>query len=785
MRYLCIHGHFYQPPRENAWLETIEKQHSAHPFHDWNQRINKECYGPNRAARQLNEAGKIKGILNNYAYLSFNFGPTLLSWLEKNDPRTYQFIQQADRDSIARLGKGNAMAQVYNHMIMPLANRRDKTTQVLWGKRDFEYRFGRPPEGMWLAETAVDLETLEIMVDAGIQFVVLAPRQAKGRMDPTLSYQIQLPNHKSIRVFFYHGPLSQALAFEGLLNDGKKMAHALMRHSDAGSEGGLLHIATDGESYGHHHRFGEMALASCLEEIIETPGYALVNYAWYTANFPPAGEILIHENSSWSCEHGVERWRSHCGCKTGGEESWTQHWRGPLREALDHLRDRLNEGTASLMQKVFNDPLAARNDYIKLLLSRSPENKIWFFNKYKVAQENQILALRCMELQRNLMLMYTSCAWFFNEVSEIETTQVMQYALRALQYGEKIMGHSLLEEFSSKLAKAPSNKALYGDARKVFERVVLPKMLTLEKVAMHMAALCLFESLPAEKSLFNYSVVTHTVVRHTEGEKVLAAGRITIQSVLVDSQETFSFLAGYWGIEDLWGMVGLETAESSPSLPSAQELAQWMKGSPPEILGLWNPKLEGHSFSMHSLFAEQREKIYQSMAEKNKQSIFQQLQSIYDQNAPLAALALKETHALFPPFKAAAQALFNEKLEVFLAKDSWTEKEKRELLDEKQRWELSLLDPEKYRLLLEAKLLKDLDHCLQHPEKTPWETVLERLIQDLAWAEALTLSPELWALQNRVFSLWEKQHSASSSPHLLLSLGFGSELLKRAHPAKE
>jgi alpha-amylase/alpha-mannosidase (GH57 family) len=789
MRYLCIHGHFYQPPRENAWLESIEKQSSAHPFHNWNQRINHECYGPNRAARLLNHQGEITGILNNYEYISFNFGPTLLSWIEKNDPRTYFFIQKADQNSLERLGYGNAMAQVYNHIIMPLASRKDKITQVLWGKRDFEHRFGRSPEGMWLAETAVDLETLETMVDAGIQFVVLAPRQAEGEVDTTLSYTLRLPNNKSLRAFFYNGPLSQALAFEGLLNDGKKMADQILALAKAGADNTLLHFATDGESYGHHHRFGEMALAACIEKIMNTPGYQIVNYAWYTANFPAASEVTIKENSSWSCEHGVERWRANCGCKTGGEDSWHQHWRAPLRKALDNLRDRLDQETRPLMKKVFNDPLSARNEYIKVLLTKNPETQSAFFEKFKVADENQTTALRLMELQRNRMLMYTSCAWFFNEVSEIETTQVMQYALRAIQYGEKLLGLSLLKDFSVELSKAPSNKMQYKDASGVLAQEVLPKMLTLEKVAMHVATLCLFEPFPSEKILFNYRILTHTIEKYAQGNKILSMGKITIQSVIVNSRETFSFIAAYFGIQDLYGKISLETENPNFTIPTAITSLKWDTLPPSELKKILDLHLSGHSFSLDSLFKEEKEKIYRTIAEKNKKNILHQLQLIYDQNKELAAIALEKTHALFPPFQAAAQALFNERLESLLMRDEWPRKEKIDLLEEKKKWGLSLFDPEKYKLLLEDKILKDLDVYLQNPERQSLKTVLDELLEELEWAEKLHLDPERWALQNRVFralTIEQKldrqiKNSKLPSSATLQKLGFSPSLLQRAH----
>ncbi|MBQ6001497.1 MAG: glycoside hydrolase, partial [Synergistaceae bacterium] len=287
-RYICIHGHFYQPPRENPWLETVELQESAAPWHDWNARISAECYSRNAASRILNEQGYIRRICNNYSRISFNIGPTLLTWLEENDPLCYSAILEADRKGSKRFsGHGPAMAQVYNHIIMPLASRRDKETQVKWGIEDFKKRFGRMPEGMWLAECAVDTESLEVLAENGIAFTILSPYQAQsvrvigwggwqdvtgGRVDTRCAYTCKLPSGREIAIFFYDGVLSQRVAFEGLLDDGGVFAHELETVNQAYGKPILCNIATDGESYGHHHAHGDMALAYCLERLEQASG---------------------------------------------------------------------------------------------------------------------------------------------------------------------------------------------------------------------------------------------------------------------------------------------------------------------------------------------------------------------------------------------------------------------------------------------------------------------------------------------------------------------------------
>jgi alpha-amylase/alpha-mannosidase (GH57 family) len=424
-KYVCIHGHFYQPPRENAWLEYVEMQDSSYPYHDWNERVTDECYAPNTASRILGSEGFITRIVNNYAKISFDFGPTLLSWLKDKSPDTYQGILDADRISQqAFSGHGSAMAQAYNHMIMPLANRQDKYTQVFWGIRDFEHRFGRRPEGMWLPETAVDLETLDIMAEQGIRFTILAPHQARrvcqigtdawkdvpdASIDPTMPYEINLSTGRKMVIFFYNGPISRELAFEDLLKSGEDFAHRLIEaFSENSPHPQLVHIADDGETYGHHHRFADMALAYAIDYIEANNLARITNYGEYLEKHPPTHQVEIIENTSWSCSHGIERWRNDCGCNAGRNPKWNQAWRAPLREAMDWLRDYLIGRYQEQASQFLDDPGAARNDYIEIILDRSPEN-IWkFFERHSTRELNEeetIKVLKLLELQRHAMLM--------------------------------------------------------------------------------------------------------------------------------------------------------------------------------------------------------------------------------------------------------------------------------------------------------------------------------------------------------------------------------------------
>ena len=477
-KFICIHGHFYQPPRENPWLEAITYQESAYPFHDWNERINAECYAPNTRARILDEKGVVIERVNNYSKISFDFGPTLLSWMEFKAPDTYQAVLEADKISRETFsGHGSAMAQCYSHMIMPLADSKDKYTQVYWGIRDFEFRFKRLPEGMWLPETAVDLETLQIMADLGIRFTVLAPHQAgrlldHGELDINQPYSVRLGAGRSINVFFYNGALSQSLAFENILQDGKCFAEKLMQ-TDNTDGPQLLSVATDGETYGHHYKFGDMALAFALKYIDDQVDARLTNFAEYLEKFPPQEEIEIIEKTSWSCAHGVGRWSSNCGCETGGRPEWNQGWRGPLRKALDWFQCRADSIFVEVGKGLFKDPWEARNRYIDIRINRYDRDT--FLSEQcqnSLDESKKVVVLKLLELQSNAMLMYTSCGWFFNDISGIETEQILLYAGKAIQLAEEISGEVLEPHFLELLELAESNVLEKGNGSQIYKNVI-------------------------------------------------------------------------------------------------------------------------------------------------------------------------------------------------------------------------------------------------------------------------------------------------------------------------
>lgn len=574
-RFVCVHGHFYQPPRENPWLETVEVQESAAPYHDWNDRITAECYAPNGASRIQNRQNEIVRILNNYARMSFNFGPTLLSWLFDKAPRTYRMILDADRASTARFGgHGSAVAQVYNHMIMPLANERDAVTQIRWGIADFEHRFGRKPEGMWLAETAVNRFVLDLMAREGILYTILAPSQCarvrslarpgdpwtetpKANVDPTQAYLVKLDEGRSISIFFYDGPGSRAIAFEGLLDSGEKFANRLLTSFRPSSHPAQLsHVATDGESYGHHHKHGEMALSFAMHYIEDKGLATLTNYGEFLERFPPTCEAEVAENTSWSCAHGVERWRSNCGCN-GGRQGWNQLWRKPLRDALDFLRDSTAVLAEKLAKGLLKDLWAARDGYIHVVLDRSEESIERFLHEHAdhtPTPAERITILEMMELQRHAQLMYTSCGWFFDEISGIETVQIIAYAGRVMQLAARLFGEAgrkLEPEFLRILAQAKPNVPDLKDGAAVYTSYIAGMKIGLEQVGAHYAISSVFRNYPEDGELFCFDV-------HRDGHEVFASGRgrvalgrARIKSRITEESEEICYAVLHLGDQNL------------------------------------------------------------------------------------------------------------------------------------------------------------------------------------------------------------------------------------------
>ncbi|HEX9191248.1 MAG TPA: DUF3536 domain-containing protein [Candidatus Deferrimicrobiaceae bacterium] len=690
-RYVCIHCHFYQPPRENPWLEGIEYQDSAYPYHDWNERISAECYAPNAFSRLLTGDGRIERIVNNYSRISFNFGPTLLSWLEEKAPAVYRAIREGDAESRRRFsGHGSALAQGYNHVILPLANDRDRKTQVLWGFRDFERRFGRPPEGMWLPETAADLPTLEALAAAGIRFTILAPRQAArvrkigarewsdvsdGRIDPAIPYELRLPSGRRIALFFYDGPVSRSVAFERLLEKGEHLAGRLLgAFSDQRPWAQQLsHIATDGETYGHHHRHGEMALSHALRLLESDPRVRITNYGEHLERFPPAHEVQIHENSSWSCVHGVERWRGNCGCNSGGRPEWNQEWRGPLRKALDWLRDTVAPVFEAEGRRMFRDPWEARDDYISVVLDRSDASVDGFLGKHAargLSAEEKVRALELLEMERHAMHMYTSCGWFFDEISGIETVQVLQYAGRAIQLARQISGAAIEPPFLEHLAKARSNVPEHRDGHLVYERFVKPASLDLHKVGAHYAVSSLFENYRERDRIFCYDVAREDSRVLTAGKTKLSLGRARISSAITRESATVTFGVLHMGDYNISGGIrdyrGEEAYEAL-----VREIAEVFRGADlPEAIRSVDRNFGQGTYSLKLLFRDELRTILHVILDQTLSDTERSHRQIYQQHATMMRFLSDMAIPLPDPMQSSARIALNAELRAAVSAES-------------------------------------------------------------------------------------------------------------------
>ena len=767
-KYVCIHGHFYQPPRENAWLETVEQQQSARPFHDWNARINFECYAPNAAARILDERGDIVKIRNNYNRISSNFGPTLLTWLAENDPSTYHLLQLADQRSAELFGgHGSLLAQVHSHLILPLCNYRDKVTQVNWGIRDFEHRFGRYPEGMWLAETAVDTESLEVLASHGIRFTILAPRQAKAvrkldsdqwipvdanTIDTRKPYWCTLPGGRRISLFFYHGGVAQEVAFNGLLNSGKSFSRRMTSFFDADDQPQLAHIATDGESDGHHHRFGEMALADALNYIEQEDWVKLTNYGQYLELYPPEWEVQIHENSSWSCVHGVERWRNDCGCNTGGRPGWHQRWRKPLRDTLNWLRDELAPLYEQETERYLSDPWAARNDYIQVMLDRSDANVQAFLKKHArrpLSTLEEITALRMLEMQRHALLMFTSCGWFFDEISGIETHQILQYALRAMDYAQDVLNEDLHTGFARRLAEAPSN--VYTNGAAGYLQNVVPSRVNLERVATHFAVSSLFEENPADLDLFNYTASVQFFEKLQAGTPQFAAGCIDIRSRLTHAEKNFCFAVLYLGQQHIIGNISGGMNRTAFDEMFQRTSTAFKAANLGDVIGILQEYFGPEKFTLATLFADEKIKIIRDITESSLALAESNFRNVFNDNYQLMN-ALQDAGLPLPDaWRNIATYILNADLLDFFNGESTPDPRnlQRTIVDLK-RWNIKFSDEDALRHAVGERVFREIIKVGADKSSLPrvrWLNEVLSAMQDTG------LKPVVWKSQNAFYLL--------------------------------
>lgn len=808
--YICIHGHFYQPPRENPWLEEIELQDSAYPFHDWNDRINTECYAANAMSRILDDKGRIAQIVNNYTGISFNFGPTLLAWMAEKAPDTYRRIIEADEHSRERFsGHGSALAQAYNHIIMPLASRRDKATQVKWGIADFVMRFGRQPEGMWLPETAVDIETLEVMAEEGITFTILAPSQAEKirpirsekqrgwtqvkdhHIDATQAYLHRLPSGRTINLFFYDGPISQGIAFERLLTSGTtfsdRLAGALPMKNDRAY---LVNIATDGETYGHHHRHGDMALAFALERLEHLEHIELTNYGEFLEKHPPTHEVQIIEQSSWSCVHGVGRWREDCGCNTGGHGDWNQAWRQPLREALDWLRDHATQRVDAMAADIFTEPMAAMHDYISVILDRSPENIRAYLNQHTkrdLDDEGRVTALRLMELHRNLQLMYTSCGWFFDELSGIETVQVIHYAARAINLAKDLFDEDFEPGFLDRLSHAKSNLSEHGDGRAIYEKWVRPARISLVDVGGHYALTSLFP--PAQsagsaqeedvngKRVFCFTVNTEDYQVFTSGRTRMVFGRAKISSIITHESIPVAFGALHLGDHNLMGSARHfhSSAEYDALLSEAKEAFD--RADIPETIRVLDRHFgEDHRYTVMSVFRDDQRRILDHILDTTLNEIERAYRQVYQNNAPLMR-SLSSLGAPLPKvLRTTAEFVLNMDLRrAFTSiEDGLDIDHIKRMFEQTRTWHLEL-DTAGLSFELQKTMETLADRLAQNPSDMD---LLGQLDHVAMLAQILPFEVNLWKTQNVYYDLGRSMLEAQEQQRLGEFVGSNGEWLE-------
>ncbi|MEP9411977.1 MAG: DUF3536 domain-containing protein [Candidatus Brocadia sp.] len=767
-RYICIHGHFYQPPRENPWLEAIEIQDSAFPYHDWNEKVNAECYAPNTASRILDGERRIMDIVSNYARISFNFGPTLLSWMETYAPDIYQALLEADRQSMERYaGHGNAIAQVYNHIIMPLANTRDKRTQIIWGIRDFEYRFKRSPEGMWLSETAIDMETLDILAEHGIKFTILAQHQASrvkkigtekwknvsgGHIDPTRVYVCRLPSGRSINIFFYDGPISHSVAFEKLLNRGEDFANRLLDGFSAARKWHqILNIATDGESYGHHHKFGDMALAFALN-YIESHGLAkLTNYGEYLEKYPPMHEVEIFGNTSWSCMHGVERWKSNCGCNSGGHPEWNQEWRAPLRDALDWLRDQLSVHYEQKAKEYLKDPWAARDEYIHIILNRSDENMNTFLVNHAVRsldKNERIQVLKLLEIQRHALLMYTSCGWFFDELSGLETVQIMQYAGRAIQLSEGFSQNGLEKLFQEKLEKAKSNIPEKKNGAYIYENFVKSDMIDLKKVGVHYAVSSLYEDYPENTRIYCYAIAREDYHRAEAGRIKIATGRISVGSEIIMETERLCFCVLHLGNHDFSGGVRTFLGDDAYQSMKGEIMASFERGAFADIVRLMDKHFGMHNYSLQHLFKDEQRKIVNQVISATLEEFEDTYRSMYENNRILMGF-LRETGMPIPrAFYTAAEFILNRDLKRAFEEERDVSRIQ-SIIHDIKKWNIHV-DALDHEFVIRRRIEKVMDELQKNPSDFSLFQKIERKFHLFV---TLPFEINLWHVQNVYYNM--------------------------------
>jgi alpha-amylase/alpha-mannosidase (GH57 family) len=778
-RFICIHGHFYQPPRENAWLEEIEVQDTAAPYHDWNERVTAECYAPNSASRILDAADRIIDIVNNYASISFDAGPTLLAWMETASPGVYRAVLDADRESRGRFrGHGSAIAQAFNHLIMPLAGSRDKRTQVIWGIRDFESRFGRKPEGMWLPETAVDLESLDIMAEHGILFTVLSPHQAcrvrdikgsgwqdvsGGRIDSKMPYLCRLPSGRTIALFFYNGPISHDVAFGDLLRNGERFAKRLVSdfsNGDGPSGPGrpeLVHIATDGETYGHHHRFGDMALAYALDYLESNKLAEVTVYGDYLERFPPACEVEIIERTSWSCGHGIERWRSDCGDSSGAHPGWNQKWRTPLRGAMGWLAAKAAAIFEKEMAAFSGDPWQVRDEYVRLVLDRSPEAVEAFIAGHAgrdIGPGEKTRFLKLLEMERQAMLIFTSDGWFFDDISNIETIQVVQYASRLMQLVRDVTGTDLEPEYVRMLGRAASNVPEYKNGAKVYDVFVRTAFVDFLRLGAHYAVSSLFEEYPKAVRIGHYSAGADVCERMEDGRRKLAVGRVTFKSAVTLEERTICYAVLYLGDQDLTAGVRDFDGDGRFERTCRRVREAFAKRETAEVRWLIEEDFGTRRYSLGDLFKDEKRRVLGRILDTTVRGLEADFRRIFESNRAVME-GIRELQIPLPEALAAPAAfVVNADLRRLIEQDGLDVEGLRQAVEECRRWSFK---PDKAGLGFAAS--RRIGDMMAKLEANPGDSkLLQAVVAVFEVLKPLALDLDLWKSQNIYFSLSRRDY---------------------------
>lgn len=800
---VVVHGHFYQPPRENPWTQEVEREAGAEPFHDWNERIFAQCYRPNAYARVFDDVGRIDRIVNNYRYISFNVGPTLLKWLERQHTITYGRIISADRDSARDRGHGNAIAQAYNHMILPLANERDRRTQVLWGIADFTRHFARAPEGLWLPESAASHDVLETLIDAGIRFTILSPYQAHrvrpigddhwhevsgGRVDPTQPYRYFHRNDRSrfIDVFFYDGPRSRAIAFEGALSTSQAFVDNLLRGTN--DETGLVSVATDGESYGHHTTYGDRCLAHAVVFEARRRDVNLTNYAAYLDHHPPTWEIEIDHGpdglgSSWSCAHGVGRWFRDCGCHTGGREGWNQAWRAPLRDALNTVRDHASQLFEEFGARYFKDPWIARDDYGGALADpmRARRGFLDIHAKKELTDEERVTASTLLEMQHHAMLMYTSCGWFFADVSGIETRQIMTYAARTMELAEELGALPPRDTFLEQLSQARSNRPEQGNGADVFRRYVEPARVSPWRIAAHLAITGLIDEPSTTGEIAGHNFEREDFKTRSHGRVKMCTGRVMLENTSTGRPHERAFVAVHLGGVDFFCAVK-QVDDRTRFLDAADRLwKQFTTASLPRLLRGAAEELGEHEFGLEHMLPGGAEHVSELLLGSLLRRFSEQYAALYEDNRRALDMLGALGFELPKELAAAAEFTLGRRFEEEIHQQGETQ----DVGAYKRAVELAEMIAESgYRIdrtsstkLFTQMITHGLYTALARPEPENWETVLE-LIE---LAERLGLTPDLERGQEAVYEALTAKGgvTGTSVDRVLSALGLSPHIIGR------